>query len=680
MAKREIKKSSTSIRVGVDTGGTFTDFLLIDRGRIMVHKVPSTPDDPARAILKGLEDLTKAIQGRHLDLTHGSTVATNALLTRKGAKTALITTAGFEDVIEIGRQNRTELYNLAYHRPPPLVPRQLRFGLRERLDEHGNIVTPLDPSDLSPIAEKLQKAGVEAVAVCFLHAYTNPEHEDKTAMVLERAGIAVSLSSRVLPEYREYERTSTTCVNAYVSPLMSKYLGGLERKMGPGRLRIMQSNGGVISAGTASREAVRTILSGPAGGVVGGFEAARAAGYENAITFDMGGTSTDVSLLQGRIGFSAETEVAGCPIRVPVIDIHTVGAGGGSIARRDPGGALAVGPESAGADPGPICYGKGEQVTVTDANLFLGRLDPDRFLGGRMRIYPEVARTGISKLANSLGLSPVEAAEGVVRIADQHMAGAIRLISVERGHDPREFALVSFGGAGGMHACSLARILDIPTVIVPKDPGILSARGMLTADVVKDYPRTILLPLDGEGEATLNRHFRAMLSEAEREMRSEGFPKVRVERYADVRYLGQSYELTIPFPKRSGKNTTRQLRRAFDRQHNERFGTSNALRPAEIVTLRLRASGKVRKPAQKSMRTGGQDGSRARVGRREMVFDGKKYQGVLYERELLQVGDRFSGPAIVTEFSATTVVPPGVRCRVDERGNLVMDFGGRRSR
>jgi N-methylhydantoinase A len=666
--------------VGVDTGGTFTDFLVIDRGRILVHKVPSTPDDPARAILQGLDDLTEAIQGRPIDLTHGSTVATNALLTRKGAKTALITTAGFEDVIEIGRQNRTELYNLAYHRPPPLVPRQLRFGLRERLDEHGNIVTPLDISHLGPITEKLQKAGVEAVAICFLHAYTNSEHEEKTAAALERSGIAVSLSSRVLPEYREYERTSTTCVNAYVSPLMSKYLGGLERKMGSGRLRIMQSNGGVISAETASREAVRTILSGPAGGVVGGFEAAKAAGYENVITFDMGGTSTDVSLLQGGIGFSAETEVAGCPIRVPVIDIHTVGAGGGSIALRDPGGALAVGPESAGADPGPICYGKGEQVTVTDANLFLGRLDPDRFLGGRMCIYPDVAKAGISKLAKSLALSPVQAAEGVVRIADQHMAGAIRLISVERGHDPREFALVSFGGAGGMHACSLARILDIPTVIIPKNPGILSARGMLTADVVKDYTRTVLLPVDGLGEGTLNRHFRAMLTEAEREMRFEGFPKIRVERYADIRYLGQSYELTVPFPGRAGKNIARQLRRAFDRQHDERFGTSNTSRPTEIVTLRLRSSGKVRKPAEESIQSGGRDGSRARVGRREMVFDGRKYQGVLYERELLRGGDRFSGPAIVTEFSATTILPPGARCRVDKRGNLIMNLGGRRSR
>jgi len=675
------KNSGKTVRIGVDTGGTFTDFILVSGGRVRVHKVPSTPDDPARAILQGLSDLVGEEDFQAIDLTHGSTVATNALLTRKGARTALITTEGFEDVIEIGRQNRKELYNLAYRRPPPLVPRRLRFGVRERLDERGGVVTPLERNGLKPLAEKLKKAGVETAAICFLHSYANPAHEEEVAEAIRRAGISVSLSSRVLPEYREYERTSTTCVNAYVSPLMSRYLGDLEREMGPGRLRIMQSNGGVISAGTASREAVRTILSGPAGGVVGGYEAARLAGHENAISFDMGGTSTDVSLLRAGIGFTSEAEVAGCPIRVPVIDIHTVGAGGGSIARCDPGGALTVGPESAGADPGPICYGKGSEVTVTDANLFLGRLDPDRFLGGRMRLDSKAAGRGISKLAASLGLTPAGTAEGVIRIADQHMAGAIRLISVERGHDPRIFALVSFGGAGGMHACSLARILNIPTVIVPKDPGILSARGMLTADVVKDYARTVLLSAEGADEKTLGRHFRAMRAEAEREMRAEGFPGTRIDRYADMRYLGQSYELTIPFPRAVGHTLPARLRAAFDAAHQERFGISNPERPAEIVTLRLRASGRVKKPASGWAAGGGRDASKALAGRREMIFEGKKTRGRVYERNLLRAGDCFSGPAVVTEFSATTVVPPGAACRVDERGNLVLGVqGGRRRR
>ncbi|MEK6711388.1 MAG: hydantoinase/oxoprolinase family protein, partial [Nitrospinota bacterium] len=381
-----------------------------------------------------------------------------------------------------------------YKRPLPLVPRALRYGVRERLDERGEVLIPLSAEDLAPLIRRLKARGVESVAVCFLHAYANPAHERRAAEALRKAGLPVSASSQVLPEYREYERASTACVNAYVSPLMGRYLGGLGRKAGVARLRVMQSNGGVISGRRAGEEAVRTILSGPAGGVVGAFEAARGAGFPDAVTFDMGGTSTDVSLLQGRIGFTAETEVAGCPIRVPVIDIHTVGAGGGSIARRDPGGALAVGPESAGADPGPICYGKGGEVTVTDANLFLGRLDPARFLGGRMKLDEEGAAAGVDRLARELGLGPLQAAEGVLRVVNQHMARAIRLISVERGHDPRRFALVAFGGAGGMHACALAGILGVPAVIVPQDPGILSARGMLAADVAKDYGRTVLLP------------------------------------------------------------------------------------------------------------------------------------------------------------------------------------------
>ena len=646
-----------------------------------VHKVPSTPKDPARAILQGLSDLAREEEFEAVDLTHGSTVATNALLTRKGACTALITTEGFEDVIEIGRQNRKELYDLAYRRPPPLVPRRLRFGVRERLNERGEVVTPLVRSDLKPLVEKIKKAGVETVAICFLHAYANPAHEEEVAEEFRQAGFSVSLSSKVLPEYREYERMSTTCVNAYVSPLMSHYLGDLEGNIGPGRLRVMQSNGGVISAGTASREAVRTILSGPAGGVVGGFQAVHFAGYENAISFDMGGTSTDVSLLRAGIGFTSETEVAGCPIRVPVIDIHTVGAGGGSIARRDPGGALAVGPESAGADPGPICYGKGGEVTVTDANLFLGRLDPARFLGGRMRLDLRAAGQGISKLAASLSLTPAGLAEGIIRIADQHMAGAIRLISVERGHDPRDFVLVSFGGAGGMHACSLARILDVPTVIIPTDPGILSARGMLTADVVKDYSRTVLLPVESVDEKVLARYFRVMGAEAEREMRAEGFPRTRVNRFADMRYLGQSYELTIPLPRGVKEYLPARLRAAFDLAHQDRFGISNPKRLSEIVTLRLRASGRVQKPKAGRASGGGGDASKALVGRREMIFEGKKTGGRVYERGLLRAGDCLRGPAVMTEFSATTVLPPGAVCRVDEWGNLVLDVqDGRRRR
>ncbi|MDP7386831.1 MAG: hydantoinase/oxoprolinase family protein, partial [Nitrospinota bacterium] len=382
-------------------------------------------------------------------------------------------------------------------------------------------------------------------------------------------------------------------------------------------------NGGVISGETAAREAVRTILSGPAGGVVGGFEVASAAGFRNAITFDMGGTSTDVSLIDETIGFTGETEVAGCPIRVPVIDIHTVGAGGGSIARCDPGGALEVGPESAGADPGPICYGRGTEVTVTDANLFLGRLDPDRFLGGRMRLKIKSVKKGIEKLAASLNLSPIQTAEGVLRVADQHMARAIRLISVERGHDPREYVLVSFGGAGAMHACSLARILDIPTVLIPRDPGILSARGMVVADVVRDYAQTVLQPAEAVNGKKLENYFRPLLDRATKDLRKEGFSSIRVERFADMRYFGQSFEIMVSIPK--GGNPSGKLLSRFHEMHDSRFGVSNPQRPVEVVTLRVRAVGKVKKPPPSKI-AGGKTKTEAIMGTHPIIFGGKVYK------------------------------------------------------
>ena len=664
-----------ALRVGVDTGGTFTDFISFDGEEARIHKVPSTPDAPARAILRGLEEV---LEGRGLapDVTHGSTVATNALLTRRGARTALVTTAGFEDVIEIGRQNRGELYNLAYRRPPALVPRSLRMGVEERLDEKGREIVPLSRSSLRALAEKLKRAKVESVAVCLLHSYANPSHERMVADAARRGGVHVSMSSRVLPEFREYERMSAACVNAYVSPMMSRYLKDLEARLDSGRLRIMQSNGGVISSATAGEEAIRTILSGPAGGVVGAREAARTAGFENAIAFDMGGTSTDVSLLQGGVGFTSEAEVAGCPIRIPLIDIHTVGAGGGSIARVDPGGALAVGPQSAGADPGPMCYGRGSRFTVTDANLLLGRLDPERFLGGGMRLDEKAARAGAARLARSLRLDVRRAAEGVVRVANQRMARAVRLISVERGRDPRKFALVSFGGAGAMHACALAELLGIPRVVVPDAPGILSARGMLTADVAKDYARTALLPLEEAGGRALERAFAPLRRQGRRDLRLEGFPNPAFSLSMDMRYLGQSYELTLPYRPGAGADVRRRMREAFDEAHEERFGVSNPGGGVEIVTLRARAVGEVERPPARRLAGARGSASRALAGRRRMVFGGREVEGAVYEREALPRGSRFRGPALACEFSATTVVPPGWECRVDDWGNLVLNNPG----
>ncbi len=668
-------QDAKTLRVGVDTGGTFTDFISFDGAQVRVHKVSSTPDAPERAILQGLDEILEG-RGLALDITHGSTVATNALLTRRGAKTALVTTAGFEDVIEIGRQNRKELYNLAYRRPPALVPRNLRMGVAERLDEKGGEILPLKRSSLGALRRKLQKAGVESVAVCLLHSYANPAHEEEVADAIRQSGIHVSTSSQVLPEFREYERMSTTCVNAYVSPMMSRYLKDLASCVGSGRLRVMQSNGGVISSKTAGEEAIRTILSGPAGGVVGACEVARKAGFDDAIAFDMGGTSSDVSLLRAGIGFTSETEVAGCPIQVPLIDIHTVGAGGGSIARVDPGGALAVGPQSAGADPGPMCYGKGSQLTVTDANLFLGRLDPERFLGGGMRLDLKSVSAGVARLAKSLRLDARQAAEGVVRVANQHMARAIRLISVERGHDPRKFALLSFGGAGAMHACALAEILRIPSVVVPNDPGILSARGMLTADVVKDYARTVLSPLEGVSRKSLARHFSPLLKRGRDDLRFEGFPRPVFSFFIDMRYLGQSYELTLPYQPKAGADVRKSLKDAFDELHDERFGTSSPENPVEIVTIRMRAVGEVEHLPMRRLPKRRKSVSHALTGTQKMVFDGSEVDGSVYARDMLFPGNRFRGPALACEFSATTVVSPGWECRVDDWGNLILRNAG----
>ena len=498
--------------VGIDTGGTFTDFLLVDGGGLRVHKVPSTPGDPSRAIIQGLEEVGIGGRDAAVVFVHGSTVATNALLERKGATTALVTTEGVEDLLEIGRQARPRLYDLTQQLQDPLVPRHLRFGARERICADGSVLTPLTRDQARRIAERVGASGAQAVAVSLLFSFLDPAHEGLLEEELSKLDPTpfLSVSSRVLPQYREYERTSTVAVNAYVGPLMSSYLGRLEEALGgqpkvvpkgkvaASRIRVMQSSGGSISARAASAQPVRTILSGPAGGVVGAFALASEAGCTDIITLDMGGTSTDVALCPGRIQETASASVGGVPVGVPMIDIHTVGAGGGSIARVDAGGALLVGPESSGADPGPACYGRGEEATVTDANLLLGRMDAGHFLGGRMGLEPERARAALGRIASAIGgVSPEEAAAGVIRVVNAAMERALRAISLERGFDPRRFTLVAFGGAGPQHACELAQELHIPRVLVPAFPGALSAYGVAIADVVKDYLRTVLLAPGG---------------------------------------------------------------------------------------------------------------------------------------------------------------------------------------
>ncbi len=679
--------------VGVDTGGTFTDFVVLEGDRVRIHKTASTPDDPSRAVLTGLVELLGEPALAEAKVIHGSTVATNALLERKGARVALVTTAGFEDVIEIGRQARHDIYDLAVTKPDPLVPRELRFGVRERLDERGRVLTPLDPSaegDTLAALEAAIASGVESVAICLLHSYANPEHErvvvDMLQSVAGAEGSFITASCDVLPEFREYERTSTTAVNAYVGPVMSRYLGALGERLDPGRVRIMASNGGAVSLAAASTGAVQTILSGPAGGAVGGFEIGRRAGTEQVITFDMGGTSTDVSLCAGGLTRTSEAEIGGLPIRVPVIDIHTVGAGGGSIASRDPGGSLRVGPESAGAHPGPICYGHGgSAVTVTDANLYLGRLSPEHFLGGTSQLDTTGVETAITTLAAELGLTAIELAEGVVRVANATMERAIRVISLERGHDPRDFSLVCFGGAGGLHAVDLSRSLGIPRVIVPEGAGTLSALGMLMAEPIRDFSRTLMLRTDGLDPQQLENAFESLEALGRAELIAEEFPEasLRFERVADLRYVGQGYEIGVPVsPEDTGlsaemRNTVTgfadRLSSAFHEAHEHRYGYADERRATEIVTIRVRVIAAMQKPRIEPRPLGEPDAGAATIGPHTFVHRGESHAGELIDRDALRPGHAFQGPAVVVEYSTTTLVPPGTSCRVDEWGNLILE-------
>jgi N-methylhydantoinase A/oxoprolinase/acetone carboxylase beta subunit len=650
------------IRIGVDTGGTFTDLVLLGPEGVVVHKVRSTPDDPSRAILTGIQDVAGQTHGA--DVVHGSTVATNAVLERKGARVALLATDGFQDVVRIGRQTRRELYNLMQPDRRPLVEPALTFGVAERVAADGNVLVEPHLDDVRALATRLVAAGVGAVAVCFLHSYRNPAHEQEVAAVLASAGLMVSASSAILREYREYERWSTTIVNAYVTPLMSSYLGALEERLEGNRLSVMQSNGGSLSAATAKAQAVRTILSGPAAGVVGARAVADLASYPRVITFDMGGTSTDVSLIDGFIATTPESVVGDFPVRLPVIDIHTVGAGGGSIAYIDSGGALRVGPRSAGADPGPVCYGKGHELTVTDANLLLGRLDPEYFLGGRMTLDLERTRAVALDLAVRLRLTPTALAEGIVRVANANMERAIRVVSVQRGFDPRDFALLAFGGAGGMHACEIAETLDIPTVIVPRHAGVLSALGMLLADVTKDYSLTILRAEADASMAELTVLFDPLIRQANADLTAEGFvsAQMMIETSLDVRYSGQSYEITVP--------ATENYRAEFDERHDRRYGYANPHRPIEVVNLRVTATGITAKPTLPRIPVSrALTREPARLGNAQ--FCGKLLETTFYRWEDLPPGTIGQGPAVVAGAQATAVLPPGTRFRIDDFGNLI---------
>jgi N-methylhydantoinase A len=627
------------LRIGIDTGGTFTDFVVQHPGgALTAFKLPSNPADPASVILAGIERAAKG--AKRAEVVHGSTVATNALLERKGARVAFLTTAGFEDLLAIGRQNRAALYDLS---PPPkrlLVPGALCFGVAERAHFDGSIEKRPSARELARVRAALRKANVESVAICFLHGWQTTENE---RVVRDAMGDAwfVSASHEIAPEFREYERASTTAVNAYVGPLMDRYLGDLEKRS-PYPLAIMQSNGGLLPAGVVRKHAVRTILSGPAGGAVGAVGVARASGFSKILGFDMGGTSTDVCLCEGAPRETTEAYVDGLPVRIPMLDIHTVGAGGGSLARVDAGGLLRVGPESAGARPGPACYGTGTQATVTDAHVVLGRIAEAQLAGGELRIDAARAKQAVGVIAETLRVSLDDAAAGIVRVANSNMERAIRAVSVERGYDPRDFALVAFGGGGGLHACEIAGQLGIRTVIVPRLAGALSALGMLMADNVRDYAAGVL------GRAGHMQAFAALERRARAEMRG-----AKLARFADCRYAGQSYELTIPF----GAD--------FHAAHEKAYGFAMPDRAIETVTLRVRATVSMAGP-----RLDYASQARSTPEKRRVFVDGgwRVLRAPLRE----QVSARsVAGPALVLDYGSTTLVPVGWRYGCDSAGNLI---------
>ncbi|MGB7137023.1 MAG: hydantoinase/oxoprolinase family protein, partial [Acidobacteriaceae bacterium] len=611
-----------TLRAAIDTGGTFTDCVFLRDGRLEVLKVFSTPSDPGRAMIEALGQIAA---GERVAARHGTTIGTNAMLERRGARVAFVTTAGFEDTIAIGRQTRAELYNWFAPIPECLIPEKLRFGVPERVSAEGAVLRAPSDAELGVLVEAVRASGAEAVAISLLFSFAAPETEQRVEAALRVLGIPVSASHRILPEFREYERGSTTVVNAYLAPRMQSYLLSLEEQVAAnrqgGRVDVMQSSGGIVSARLAAQEPVRTVLSGPAGGVIGATRVAQWAGFERIIGFDMGGTSTDVFLSDARTGGvrrTRESIVAGVPVSVPMLEIHTAGAGGGSLARFDAGGMLRVGPESAGADPGPICFGRGEQATVTDANLLLGRLDEGSFLGGKVRLDRKRAEKGMH--AQKGPLATVEAfAAGIVRVVETEMDKAIRVISVEQGHDPRDFALVAFGGGGPLHACALARGLRIPTVVIPAMPGALSALGILLADVVRDHARTVMLP--GTQIAELEPLFRELEKQARDEFAGEGLagePAYSI----DLRYAGQGYELNVPWTVTIAGESVQ----AFHRLHEERYGFCERNKPVQIVSVRLRmtAAAEPFEPERRQIVPG--DGTNVLEGERTIGFDGTFHQ------------------------------------------------------
>jgi N-methylhydantoinase A len=676
-------------RLAVDTGGTFTDLSAIDElsGKFVVTKVPSTPSNPCLAVITGIKKLIneKKISADKLDfILHGTTVATNALLEHKGAKTALITTKGFRDILQIGRQNRPELYNFWAKRPIPIVPRHLCYEVPERLLYTGEVFQPLDEFETENIINDIKKRGIYSIAVSLIHSYANDVHEQKIKSIISKIhpDAYVTLSSEVLPEFREFERTSTICINSFVMPRVNKYVADLEDRLQEmdvaSDLYIMQSNGGVITARMAREMSARTVLSGPAGGVLTGVFISRSTKQPNVITIDIGGTSADISLIEaGTPHLTTESQIGGYPIKLPMIDINTIGAGGGSIAWIDSGGALRVGPESAGADPGPICYGLGgTEPTVTDANAILGRINPSYLLGGEMKLFLDNARKVMEKkIAHPLGIDVKRAAEGIIAVINANMIRGIRRVSVEKGYDPREFSLVAFGGAGPLHAVELAQALNMTNIIIPQYPGIASAFGMLSANVRHDYVQTYIAVSNKTDVNMLNSIYEDMEKQGTTQLRKEGFSdeSIILRRYADLRYIRQAYELQVPV--KSGTLTTEDISsvvKSFHVQHERNYGYARSKEPVEFVNMRLVANGKLpeMQPTQNISK-----GKKALepIDYREVIFkEASPLKTAIYKREDLQNGQLISGPAIVEQLDSTIVIFPNYQAVTDPYGNLLI--------
>ncbi|WP_332899158.1 hydantoinase/oxoprolinase family protein [Haladaptatus sp. CMSO5] len=671
-------------RIGVDIGGTFTDIVTIHDGEVTVSKTPSTPDSPDEGVINGLRKVRErdGFDAAEIGfLAHGTTVATNAVLEGEWADTALITTEGFRDVLEIGRQARPDIYDFQVEKPVPVVERDRRYEVRERLDERGNVLTELDEAEVRSLAAELIDADVDSVAISLLYSFEDDSHERRIRELLREEGLdaSYSLSSGVLPEIREYERTLTTALNGSLKPVMDRYIGKLEEKVeaeGVGaELKIMQSNGGIITADIARERPVNTLLSGPAGGVQGATYVCGLSDESNLITMDMGGTSCDVSLVEdGTPLVSTDTNIGEYPVSVPTIDIHTVGAGGGSIAWIDAGGALRVGPKSAGADPGPICYGRGgTQPTITDANLLLGRIDPSAFLSGELDVeLDDVRRIVNDQIADPLDMTVTEAAQGILDVANANMARALRVVSVERGYDPREFGLVAFGGAGPLHACKLAEELDIPKVIVPRTAGVLSALGLLISDILYDYSTSRVRPWKDITPESLGAQFAEFAEKGEKRLAAEDLDAaaMQFERTVDLRYAGQAFELSVPVPDGELDETKLStIATRFHDRHEQRYGHAYRDEPVELVTIRLRARGVVETPDLRPTDSGGEVDD-AVTSARDVAFEGETHETLIYDRADLPTGASFEGPAIVSGVESTVVIHPGQQVSIDDFGSL----------